>query len=70
MGRFYKTAQANFVDDVIYQAPHELMLNAATKTQERFDEAKSEVANNVFSDATKDLRFVKGDAQERQTILD
>jgi len=70
MGRFYKTAQANFVDDVIYQAPHELMLNAATKTQERFDEAKSEVANNVFSDATKDLRFVKGDAQERQTIMD
>jgi hypothetical protein len=70
MGRFYKTAQANFVDDIIYQAPHELILNAATKTQERFDEAKSDVANNVFSDAVKDLQFTKGDSEERQAIMD
>lgn len=28
MGRFYETAKPTFVDDVIYQAPYEMMMNA------------------------------------------
>lgn len=37
MGRFYKTAKPTFVDDIIYQAPHELMLNALKTQDQNFD---------------------------------
>lgn len=37
MGRFYKTAKPTFVDDVIYQAPHELMAMALQAQDANFE---------------------------------
>ena len=34
MGRFYETAQRNFVDDFIYQPPWEMAMLALTKQNE------------------------------------
>lgn len=38
MGRFYKTAKPTFVDDIIYQAPHELMAMALQNQDAIFED--------------------------------
>jgi hypothetical protein len=68
MGRFYKTAKPTFVDDIIYQAPHELMLNALTSHQEKFDQQKEVI--DSFSAAGENLDYVDKDSEARQAAID
>ena len=43
MGRFYKTDKPTFVDDIIYQAPHQLMLNALKTQDAAFDKQQKDL---------------------------
>lgn len=67
MGRFYKTAKPTFVDDVIYQAPHELMLNALKTQDANFDKQQKEL--DAFDTMGDLLDFVDKDRDARNERL-
>ena len=68
MGRFYKTAKPTFVDDVIYQAPHELMLNALKTQDANFDNQQKEL--DAFDTMGDLLDFTDKDRGARNERLD
>jgi len=68
MGRFYKTAKPTFVDDIIYQAPHELMLNALKTQDAAFDKQQKEL--DAFDTMGDLLDFVDKDRGARNERLD
>ena len=67
MGRFYKTAKPIFVDDIIYQAPHELMQQALQNKDVAFEAEQQKVdAMSVLGD---NLEFTDQDKDQRNNIL-
>ena len=66
MGRFYQTAKPTFVDDIIYEAPYELMLNALKTQDEAF--AKSKEGLGDFKEADL-LSYVDKDKGQRDQLL-
>lgn len=68
MGRFYKTDKPTFVDDIIYQAPHELMLNALKTQDAAFEEQQKEL--DAFDTMGDLLDFVDKDRDTRNERLD
>ena len=68
MGRFYKTAKPTFVDDVIYQAPYELMLNALKTQDAEYDKQQENL--DAFSTMGDLLDFVDKDRGARNERLD
>ena len=67
MGRFYKTAKPTFVDDIIYQAPHELMLNALKTQDANFNEQQKEL--DAFDTMGDLLDFTDKDREARNERL-
>lgn len=67
MGRFYKTAKPTFVDDIIYQAPHELMLNALKTQDANFDLQQKEL--DAFDTMGDLLDFTDKDKDARNERL-
>ena len=68
MGRFYKTAKPTFVDDIIYQAPHELMLNALKTQDANFDNQQKDL--DAFDTMGDLLDFTDKDRGARNERLD
>lgn len=68
MGRFYKTAKPTFVDDVIYEAPYELMLNALKTQDANFEQQQKEL--DAFDTMGDLLDFVDKDREARNERLD
>lgn len=68
MGRYYKTAKPTFVDDVIYQAPHKLMLNALKSQDANFDNQQKEL--DAFDSMGDLLEFTDKDRGARNERLD
>lgn len=66
MGRFYQTAKPTFVDDIIYEAPYELMLNALKTQDEAF--AKSQEGLGDFKEAGL-LAYLDKDKEQRDQLL-
>jgi len=56
MGRFYKTAKPEFINDFIYQPPWELMQEALSQRQQSYDAtlAKADLGNNINMDYIDD----------------
>jgi|SRR6187402_60488 len=65
MGRFYKTAKPQFIEDMIYQPPWDLIKEALTTQQQDYDIAlaKTDLFNNV------DVNYID-DPVERQKVID
>jgi hypothetical protein len=65
MGRFYQTAKPQFIEDMIYQPPWELMKEALGAEQDRYDVAvaKADMFNHV------DVNYID-DPVERQKVAD
>lgn len=68
MGKYYQTAKPTFVDNVIYQAPYDLMLNALNSQDKAFNEQKKEL--DAFDTMGDLLDFVDKDKDKRNQILD
>ena len=68
MGQYYKTAKPTFVDDVIYQAPHELMLGALKTQDADLDKQNKEL--DSFDTMGDLLGFVDKDREARNERLD
>lgn len=68
MGRFFKTARPTFVDDVIYQAPHELMLGALQSQDINFDNQQKKL--DAFDTMGDLLDFTDKDKDARNAALD
>lgn len=66
MGRFYQTAKPTFVDDIIYEAPYELMLKAIESQDAAL--AKSKEGLGDFKEADL-LSYIDKDKPERDRLL-
>lgn len=64
MGRFYKTARGRFVDDVIYQAPHELMAKALQVQDKNFNDTVKPLEGTEL--LYEGLDYVDKDSAARQ----
>ena len=67
MGRNYQTAKPTFVDDVIYKAPYELMLNALQTQDENFNKNQEKI--DAFSTIGDNLEYVDKDKDARNSAL-
>ncbi len=68
MGRFYGTAKPTFVDDIIYKAPYELMLNALQSQDANFNAQQKEL--DAFDTMGDLLDFTDKDRDARNERLD
>ena len=68
MGRFYTTAKPTFVDDIIYQAPHEIMYKALQSQQGNLDKQREVI--DGFSTAGENLSYIDKDEVERSQLVD
>lgn len=67
MSRYYKTAKPTFVDDAIYQAPHELMWKALENREAMLEEDLK--PGEGYEDLAADLEFTDKDEQEYGRLL-
>lgn len=67
MARFYNTDKATFVDDIMYQAPYELMLNALKTQDDAFDKNKETLGE--FASMAEGLEYIDVDRETRDQIL-
>ena len=68
MGRYYDTAKPTFVDDVIYQAPYELIARALQNKDLEVEEDEGEI--DEFKILGDDKKYTKQDKERRNQILD
>lgn len=68
MGRYYETAKPTFVDDVIYQAPHQLIARALEAKDLRVEEDEAEI--DEFDVLSEDKKYTEKDKEKRNQIVD
>lgn len=68
MGQYYKTAKPTFVDDVIYQAPYELMARALQAKDLQVE--KDEAEYDEFDVLGDDKNYTDKDKAKRNEIID
>jgi hypothetical protein len=67
MGRYYETAKPTFVDDVIYQAPYELIARALESKDLQVEEDEVEIDEvGVLSD---DKKYTEQDKEKRNQVV-
>jgi hypothetical protein len=67
MGRYYETAKPTFVDDVIYQAPYELIARALESKDLQVEEDEAEIDEvGVLSD---DKQYTEQDKEKRNQVV-
>jgi hypothetical protein len=67
MGRFYKTARPTFVDDAMYQAPYEMMMNALQTQDAEFKSNQEKL--DGYSTMGDLLDYTDKDSEKRNEIL-
>ena len=67
MGRYYETAKPTFVDDVIYQAPYELIARALESKDLQVEEDEAEIDEvGILSD---DKKYTEQDKEKRNQVV-
>lgn len=68
MGRYFKTADSTFVDDIVYKAPYELMARALQSKDLQAKEDEAEI--DAFDILGDDKNYTEKDKAKRNQILD
>lgn len=68
MGKNFRVANPVFVDDTMYEAPHEYMLKALQFQDEQFKKQQDTI--DSYSTMADSLKHVDGDSEERKQLLD
>ena len=68
MGRYFETAKPTFVDDIIYQAPYELIARALESKDLQAEEDEAEI--DEFDVLGDDKNYTEADKAKRNQIID